>query len=135
MFKFQVTRRESSAGCILALPRPVWDSWQPFLGAPSVVPVEDGTYRLRDPRGDDYDVVASDRAPNWIYVFDIADEPPEDGSTTPISIELVIATDAPTLSRLALDVAPANAIGDGTGEDTVLVALRRRTRPFLPGVG
>ena len=35
-FKFQVTKRETSVGCALALPQPVWDSWQPFLGAPEL---------------------------------------------------------------------------------------------------
>jgi hypothetical protein len=35
-FKFQVTKRDTSAGCALALPKPVWDSWQPFLGAPEL---------------------------------------------------------------------------------------------------
>ena len=31
-FKFQVTNGGTSVGCTLALPQPVWDSWQPFLG-------------------------------------------------------------------------------------------------------
>lgn len=109
MFKFQITRRASSSGCILALPRPVWDSWQPFLGAPELVDMHDGTHRLRAQGEETVDL--SNIAPNWIYVFDIADQPPVDGSTTPIELQLVIATDAPTLSRLALDIAPNNAIG------------------------
>lgn len=136
MFKFQITRRESSAGCILALPRPVWDSWQPFLGAPDLYDAGDGTHRLVVPALDDDpgDGAPGDGpdAPNWIYVFDIADDPPADGSTTPIEVQLVIATDAPTLSRLALDIAPANAIGDTLDVDTVLMSLRRRTLAFLP---
>lgn len=57
--------------------------------------------------------VGNEAAPNWTYVFDIAEDPPEDGSTTPINIHLVVVTDAPTLSKLALDVAPAKAIGTG----------------------
>lgn len=132
MFKFQITRRVSSSGCILALPRPVWDSWQPFLGAPALVDMNDGTHRLR--AQDDETLDLSSVAPNWIYVFDIADEPPADGSTTPIELQLVIATDAPTLSRLALDIAPNNAIGEADAEDTIINALRRRTRNFVPGI-
>ncbi|MUM19250.1 hypothetical protein FZI91_08080 [Mycobacterium sp. CBMA271] len=124
MFKFQIARRASSSGCILALPRPVWDSWQPFLGAPDVVDMGDGTHRLRAPGEAMPDM--SQLAPNWIYVFDIDEEPPADGSTTPISIQFVIATDAATLSRLALDVAPANAIGESHHEDSVVHALNRR---------
>ncbi|WP_448640745.1 hypothetical protein [Geodermatophilus sp. URMC 63] len=46
MVKFQLTRRDSSAGCVLAILRPVWDSWQPFLGTPELVERDDGTFRL-----------------------------------------------------------------------------------------
>lgn len=134
MFKFQITRRESSAGCILALPRPVWDSWQPFLGAPMLVDMGDGTHALRDPRSDSTTDPPEHTAPNWIYVFDIADEPPADGSPTAVDVQLVVATDAPTLSSLALDLAPAHAIGTGIEEDTVLLALRRRTGAYFPGI-
>jgi hypothetical protein len=132
MFKFQITRRASSSGCILALPRPVWDSWQPFLGAPEVVDVGDGTHRLRA-RGEDASE-PKDIAPNWIYVFDIDDEPPADGGATGIDIQFVIATDAPTLSRLALDIAPKNAIGEVHHEDSVLRALHRRAGAFMPSL-
>lgn len=132
MFKFQITRRASSSGCILALPRPVWDSWQPFLGAPELVDMGDGTHRLRA-RGETA-VDTSEEAPNWIYVFDIADDPPADGSPTPIELQIIVATDAPTLSRLALDIAPNNAIGDSDAEDTIIHALRRRTGRFVPGI-
>jgi len=47
-FKFQVTKRDTSVGCLLAVPQPVWDSWQPFLGAPTLTKQEDGTWRLLD---------------------------------------------------------------------------------------
>jgi hypothetical protein len=130
MFKFQITRRESSAGCILALPRPVWDSWQPFLGAPALIDAGDGTHWLSLPG----EPPTRPSAPNWIYVFDIAEQPPADGGSTPIDIHRVVATDAPTLSQLALEVAPANAIGDGLDEDTVMLALRRRAGSYIAGI-
>ncbi|MGL4174779.1 MAG: hypothetical protein ACRCSN_01780 [Dermatophilaceae bacterium] len=133
MFKFQIARRASSSGCILALPRPVWDSWQPFLGAPELVDMSDGTHRLRA-QGDDVVGSPTVAVPNWIYIFDVSDEPPPDGSTTPVELQLVIATDALTLNRLALDIAPSNAIGEADAEDTVVEALRRRARTFVPGV-
>ena len=132
MFKFQITRRQSSAGCILALPRPVWDSWLPFLGAPKIIESEPGIFRLYDPSSEATPAIGHDAVPNWIYVFDIAEEPPVDGSPTKIEIQLVIATDAPTLSRLALDLAPSNAIGEADAEDTVLRALAKRTSNYVP---
>lgn len=129
MFKFQITRRSSSAGCILALPRPVWDSWLPFLGAPQIVDMGDGTHQLAAP-GEKVEK-SSIPVPSWIYVFDIDEEPPTGGRPAPVDIAFVIATDAPTLSRLALETAPMNAIGNSDEEDTVVTALHRRIGTYM----
>ena len=124
--KFQVTRRETSAGCILALPRPVWDSWQPFLGAPELHLQQDGTWRLLD----DHEANPA----NWIYVFDIGEEQGPDGAPAPINSSLVIGTDAATLSRAAFDIAPAKALANGAGTDAIVSAIIRRLTAYLPGV-
>ncbi|MBO0801642.1 MAG: hypothetical protein J2P25_01000 [Nocardiopsaceae bacterium] len=123
-FKFQVTRREASVGCVLALPRPVWDSWQPFLGAPELRRHHDGTWRLLDDH-------ASDPA-DWIYVFDVTGDPAPDGGPAPIDVRLVIGTDAATLSRAAFDIAPAKAVEHGAGADAVATAIIRRLTSYLP---
>lgn len=123
-FKFQVTRRDTSAGCVLALPKPVWDSWQPFLGAPELHEQPDGTWRLLD----DHDASPSD----WIYVFDIADQP-ADAGPAPLDVRLVIGTDAQTLSRAAFDIAPAKAVEHGGADDAVVSAIIRRLGPYLAG--
>ena len=34
MLKFELARKGAAAGTVLAIPQSVWDSWQPFLGAP-----------------------------------------------------------------------------------------------------
>ncbi|WP_045876694.1 NotI family restriction endonuclease [Pseudofrankia sp. DC12] len=125
-FKFQVTRRDTSVGCILSIPRPVWDSWQPFLGKPDLHQQPDGTWRLLDDH--------SSAPPNWIYVFDIAEEPAAPGWPAPIEINMIIGTDAQTLSRAALDVAPGKAIENSAGRDAVLDTLSRRLRQYLPGL-
>lgn len=125
-FKFQVTKRETSVGCVLAIPQPVWDSWQPFLGKPDLHQQADGTWRLLD----DQNTAPAD----WIYVFDIAEEPADNGAPAPIEIKLVIGTDASTLSRAALDVAPARAIENSVGNDAVLVSLGSRLRKYLPSL-
>jgi len=124
--KFQITRRETSAGCILALPRPVWDSWQPFLGAPELHQRPDGTWRLLD----DDEADPADR----IYVFDISEQQGPDGAPAPIDVSLVIGTDAATLSRAAFDIAPAKALANGAGTDAVVNAIIRRLTAYLPGV-
>jgi hypothetical protein len=124
-FKFQITKRNTSAGCVLALPKPVWDSWQPFLGAPELREMPDGTWRLLD----DHDASPSD----WIYVFDIDETPAPDGGPAPLPVKLIIGTDAPTLSRAAFDVAPAKAIEHGDGADAVVTAILRRLASYLSG--
>jgi len=122
-FKFQVTKRETSVGCALALPQPVWDSWQPFLGAPELHEQPDGTWRLLD----DQEARPSD----WIYVFDIDTEPGPDGHPAPIRVSLVIGTDAATLSRAAFEVAPARAVAHGGEHDAIAETITRRLGRYL----
>jgi hypothetical protein len=122
-FKFQVTKQDTSAGCALALPRPVWDSWQPFLGAPELHEQLDGTWRLMD------DQAVQPR--DWIYVFDIDTEPGAGGEPAPVRVSIVIGTDAATLSRAAFDVAPAKAIAHGGERDVVAEAIARRIKRYL----
>lgn len=126
-FKFQVTKRNTSVGCVLALPKPVWDSWQPFLGAPKLTRMPDGTSRLLD---DD-----TTQPSDWIYVFDIDEEPGQQGDPADLDVCLVIGTDAATLSRAALDIAPARAVEHGGSQDVVVEALLRRLRRYLPDIG
>lgn len=125
-FKFQVTKRDTSVGCALALPQPVWDSWQPFLGAPDLHQHSDGTWRLLDDKTSD--------PSNWIYVFDIDTQPRTDGRPAPISINLVIGTDATTLSRAGFEVAPARAMEQGGDTDAVALTIVRRLGPYLPRI-
>jgi len=125
-FKFQVTKRDTSAGCILALPRPVWDSWQPFLGAPDLREQPDGTWRLLD----DHEASPTD----WIYVFEIGENPRPGGGPAPLQVCLVVGTDAQTLSKAAFDVAPAKAVEHGGGTDAVVSTIVRRLSTYMPGV-
>jgi hypothetical protein len=122
-FKFQVTKQGTAVGCALALPRPVWDSWQPFLGAPDLHEQPDGTWRLMD------DQATQPR--DWIYVFDIDTEPSPGGQPAPVRVSLVIGTDAATLSRAAFDVAPAKAIAHGGERDVVAETIARRIKRYL----
>jgi len=126
-FKFQVAKREASVGCVLALPQPVWDSWQPFLGAPDLHEQADGTFRLLDNQ--------EARPTDWIYVFSIDTEPGPGGRPAPLRVSLVIGTDAATLSRAAFEVAPARAIDRGGDTDPVVESIARRLGRYLPGIG
>jgi hypothetical protein len=125
-FKFQVTKRATSVGCALALPQPVWDSWQPFLGAPELHEQPDGTWRLLDDH--------AARPTNWIYVFDIDSDAGPGGLPAPIRVSLVIGTDAATLSRAAFEVAPARAVAHGGEHDAIADAITRRLARYLPTI-
>jgi hypothetical protein len=125
-FKFQVTRRDTSAGCVLALPQPVWDSWQPFLGAPQLHQHHDGTWRLLDDH--------TTHPANWIYVFDLDQTPQTSGEPAAIQTRLVIGTDAATLSRAALEIAPTAAANYGGTADVVVTAIIRRLNEYLAAV-
>jgi hypothetical protein len=125
-FKFQVTKRDTSVGCALALPQPVWDSWQPFLGAPELREQPDGTWRLLDDH--------TTRPSDWIYVFDIDTEPGAEGRPAPIRVSLVIGTDAATLSRAAFEVAPARAVAHGGEHDAVAATITRRLGRYLADI-
>jgi hypothetical protein len=125
LFKFQIGQHPDSAGCAFAVPRAVWDSWQPHFGAPELVPYKDGTWRLKDAEDD-----MRDDPPAWIYIFDIS----VSASTTPnqLTITKVIGTSAASLSHYAFDVAPIAAIGAGGSVDRLVESMREKLRPYLP---
>ena len=69
---------------------------------------------------------------DWIYVFDIADQP-DDTGPAPLEVRLVICTDAQTLGRAAFDIAPAKAVEHGDAHDAVVSAIVRRLGSYLAG--
>jgi len=71
---------------------------------------------------------------DWIYVFDIDDQPGPDGGPASLKVPLVIGTDASTLSRAAFDIAPAKAVEHGRGIDAVVSTIVRRLSAYLPSI-
>ena len=125
MFKFQLGAHDRCAGCVLAIPKAVWDSWQRHLGAPTLVEEIDGTFSLMVPGQ-----LRPDTTPAWICVFD-----PQGKSTTtpsPISVTKMIATNVPAMSHWALEVAPQAALANIDGSSGMLALLARRLRKLWP---
>lgn len=125
MFKFQLGHHDRCAGCVLAIPQSVWDSWQRHLGAPELVAEADGTHSLLVPGK-----TRPTPCPAWIYVFD-----PDAGTGTtpsPIVVRHMIGTDAPSISHWALDVAPEAALSNIDAEAGMLAGLSRRLKLFWP---
>ncbi|WBB63874.1 hypothetical protein O7599_15715 [Streptomyces sp. WMMC500] len=125
ILKFQVGAHDTSAGCIFAIPRAVWGSWQKHLGAPELIPAPDGTYRLSKP---DVDLEESPQA--WIYVFDTE----VSATQTPNKLNLwrVIGTDAPTLAYFALEVAPEALLEAGGSVDRLRDRITVKLAEYLP---
>jgi hypothetical protein len=125
MFKFQLGHHERCAGCVLAIPKSVWDSWQRHLGAPELRQEADGTFSLLAPGR-----AAPNPYPAWIYVFDPDADAPE--TPSPIVLRLMIGTDAPSISHWALEVAPAAALSTIDTEIGFLSTLSRRLKAIWP---
>ena len=128
MFKFQLGQSSRCAGCVLAIPRSVWQSWQRHLGGPELSQEIDGTFSLFEPgRGRPENVAA------WIYAFELD----SDAATTPspVTAPLIIATDAAAMSYFALEKAPANALATLDSPAGMIGQLERRLVRLWPELG
>ena len=126
MLKFQIGVHPRSVGTSLAVPHAVWESWQPHLGRPDLVPRDDGTHALRHPAAGD----TSARA--WIYVFDI--DTVSAVHPSPIVVRQTIATDTTSIARYALEEVPNHAFSDAGAAGTVVAAIHRRLSEWWPGL-
>lgn len=125
MFKFQLAQNPRCAGCVLAVPMSVWDSWQRHLGDPALTAESDGTYSLFEPgRARPVDV------PAWIYAFDLDASSLQ--SPSPVVVPRIIATDAEAMSHYTLTVAPAAALENIGAPTGMLAQLARRLRTIWP---
>lgn len=129
MFKFRLAEHRRCRGCVLAIPRSVWESWTPHLGQPEVVHTADGEVALASPG----ELRTEGRA--WILVFDIDHD--SKSSPSPITLEEAIRTDAGSIAWWALDRAPQAAIDSLDTDSGLYETLGRRLRTiwseFDPG--
>jgi hypothetical protein len=127
MFKFQLGAHDRCAGCVLAIPDAVWDSWQRHLGAPTLTAEGDGTYSLLAPGQ-----ARAAHVPAWIYVF----SPDATATTTPSPIKLskMIATDVRAMNYWALEVAPQAALSNIDSSVGLLALLARRLKKLWPAL-
>lgn len=124
LFKLRFGHQPDCAGCILALPQAVWDSWQPHLGAPKLAQLADGTWQIAGSSP------ITPKQPGWIYLFDINAQ--SDVTPNPISVTHEIRIDSETLSRLAFTVAPELAMEHIGGDAGLKATIRRRMASFWP---
>lgn len=125
MFKFQLGQSSRCAGCVLALPLSVWQSWQRHLGGPPLTVESDGTFSLFEPGRERPEVV-----PAWIYAFDL--ESSSAVTPSPIIAPQIIATDAAAISYFALELAPANALSTIDSPTGMISQFEGRLRRLWP---
>lgn len=125
MFKFRLGQHGRCAGCVLAIPQAVWESWQRHLGAPDLTEKPDGTFRLLKPGQPEQETM-----PAWIYIFDT--EISESITPSPIRLSKMIGTDVPAIAHWALDVAPRAAVENIDATAGFMTVLERRLKPIWP---
>lgn len=123
VFKFQLGMHKRCAGCILAIPTSVWDSWQPHLGKPDLRRQNDGNFLLAEPTGRRMSG-AVHKASALIHVFEPQSESAR--SPNPLSVQKTIVTDADSIAYYALKVAPLAAVGESGMIDLIPARIRAR---------
>lgn len=126
MIKFQIGSHGTSAGCVLAVPLSVWDSWQRHLGRPKLLERSDGTFLLQSPRGE----LKTRQVRAWVYVFDL--DVSAGLSPNPIRIKKVIGTSAESLAHYAFKIAPEVALASGGSADGLLSQICNRLHAWWP---
>jgi hypothetical protein len=127
LLKFQLSGRGAAAGTVLAIPQSVWDSWQPFLGAPEIEQVSDGSYRLKitDPIPD-----STGSANAHILVFDL--DSSAENATSPVQLKMDIRVTAEQLSHHAFKVVPAGMLESLSKSDSILARIKMRLATSWP---
>lgn len=116
----------AAAGTVLALPRSVWDSWQPFLGAPVLADESNGIKRLLSTKGS-----AGDGSLNaFICIFDLDAE--SRASTSPIRIDHFIRVSPEQLAHHAFTQVPTNILDSLQGSGSVMSRIDARLGLWWP---
>lgn len=129
LLKFQLSGRSAAAGTVLAIPQAVWDSWQPFLGAPELLKLDDNTYRIKPIDGFP---VSPDPTNAYICVFDLKAE--ADAPVSPLQVKAFIRVNAEELSHHAFKVVPVGMLKSLTESDSILARIKERLASYWPEI-
>ena len=123
-FKFRFAEGAQCAGTALVIPDSVWDSWQPFLAAPTLHALPDGCSVLAAPG----QASQSEGIPAWIHVVQPNAESPI--SPNPIVQLKTIGVTADALTHYALRAAPEAASEELLSAGGIYASLQRRLRAY-----
>lgn len=120
LLKFRLAGDGSAAaGTVLALPRAVWDSWQPFLGAPELEDESPGVKRLRVPDGP-----PEPKLNAFICIFDL--DASAESPISPLNIETFIRVSPERMAHHAFTEVPASILHAIQTEESVLARIKSR---------
>lgn len=127
LLKFQLSGRGAAAGTVLAIPQSVWDSWQPFLGAPEIEKRPDGSYQMRttDPIPE-----AAGSTNAHIFVFDL--DSSAGSAISPVQLKMDIRVTAEQLSHHAFKVVPTGMLESLSRSDSILARIKLRLASSWP---
>lgn len=121
LLKFQLSGPGSAAaGTVLAIPQSVWDSWQPFLGAPELEDEAPGIKRLCVAP----DATAEPPLNAYICVFDLDAASQE--AVSPVVIRHFIRISPERMAHHAFTEVPAHILHAIQTEESVLATIKSR---------
>lgn len=121
LLKFELSKEGAAAGTILALPEAVWESWQPFLGRPTIEHISGSEFRIAGTDNIDYHGTNS-----WVFVFQLEDT--RDKPISPVFIKSRIRVSATDLVQHAFVTVPRNMLDWAKSNDVLLNRIRDRIR-------
>lgn len=121
LLKFELSKQGAAAGTILALPEAVWESWQPFLGRPTIEHMAGSEFRIAGSDNVDYHGTNA-----WVFVFDLDDS--SHSAISPVMIKSRIRVSATDLVQHAFVTVPKNMLHWATADDALLNRIRDRMR-------
>lgn len=125
MLKFKLSGQGAAAGTVLALPRSVWDSWQPFLGAPQLEDEALNMKRFKIGNGQKAQALNS-----FICVFDLDRD--HNASISPVRIDHFIRVFPDLLAYHAFTEVPNHILHAIQRSDAVLSRIKARLGDWWP---
>jgi hypothetical protein len=128
LLKFELSKEGAAAGTVLALPKSVWDSWQPFLGCPTIERTNGNEFRIVGADNEGYHGTNA-----WIFVFEL--DQSSRRAISPIKIVAKIRVSATDLVEHAFVNVPKNIMHWATADDVLLKRIQDRIRKAAPKLG
>ena len=127
LLKFRLAGEGSAAaGMVLAIPQSVWDSWQPFLGAPELEDEASGIKRLRVIP----EAPVEPQLNAYICVFDLDSN--DHNPISPVVIRHFIRISPERMTHHAFTEVPAHILHAIQTDESVLATIKSRLGAFWP---